>query len=710
MTTTAQSLAKWWERPFNISDVQLTPDEAQEMGADGLAAWMAEMGFTAVQIALPEMAGGEGTFLRAACDEDFYRDYLAALHARGIAAVPYLNVHWLREEEADAHPEWLQRLEDGEPSVPGYGAGVSPCVNSPWRDWALAKLREMIPRYGLDGIFLDGPAFYPRTCYCEACAEAFHEKFSGALPAWGSWGTRGWADFLDFRAESIERFVADCSAVASESGIALYMNNVSLSPMSWIYGNETRRLAPHLDILGNERANLYRGSPLTTPTWMPTVAAQALEPCAAGKPRVIYCCFRHLPWNYYPLTPVEMELFIAGVLAAGANPHIMGGKRYLAPLEATVRRMLHFNREHGALLGDTEPASRIAVLWSDSTSARYLAPGKGSAEQRKGAGEQINADEFYGCCELLTRAGAAFHLLDENAVEERGLTDCTTVFLPHAACVSEGLVQRLKEFLAEGGKLIGTFDSLTRDERAEQGDGRALSEVFGCTTEGEYLEGPARDFIEVCESVPELSQSLLPSPTRAVKVRCTDGKMLAWHYEPLPSAYYPLAQPAEPIPAIVEKHHPGGGRAVLFTGTFFGAYWHNRFPDYLKLVKALCLDEGDLPVQLEGAPQSVQIVLRRHRSQPALLIHLLNHTGEMQRPIESVLPLREVTVRISESFLSEQLGGEIGRCRASALPEDEDVPVSHDQGSVTVHCPTLSRWLTLVVRQSEPREAVARRR
>jgi len=123
--------ASWVERPFSISDVQLTRDEACTLGPEGLAEWMAGMGFTAVQVASPDMAGGEGTFLREPYEPAFYRDYFEALRRRGIAVVFYCNVHWLLDRDVGSHPDWPQRLEDGGPVPISYGSGSAPCVNSP---------------------------------------------------------------------------------------------------------------------------------------------------------------------------------------------------------------------------------------------------------------------------------------------------------------------------------------------------------------------------------------------------------------------------------------------------------------------------------------------------------------------------------------------------------------------------------------------------
>ncbi|HLJ14299.1 MAG TPA: hypothetical protein VKV15_07370, partial [Bryobacteraceae bacterium] len=69
-------------------------------------------------------------------------------------------------------------------------------------------------------------------------------------------------------------------------------------------------LAPYLDILGNERANVFNEPPQTTALWMVGAAVKILETQARsyGQQVVEYCCFRHLPWDYLGLRPLEYRL------------------------------------------------------------------------------------------------------------------------------------------------------------------------------------------------------------------------------------------------------------------------------------------------------------------------------------------------------------------------------------------------------------------
>ncbi len=98
---------------------------------------------------------------------------IEAAHEIGVKTPVYLSAG-LDEKMARRHPEWLRR---GDPSDavgwnrPGYHEF---CMNSPYLDYLLAQIEEVVRNYDCDGIFLDIVGV--RTCYCQNCIKTLLDE------------------------------------------------------------------------------------------------------------------------------------------------------------------------------------------------------------------------------------------------------------------------------------------------------------------------------------------------------------------------------------------------------------------------------------------------------------------------------------------------------------------------------------------------------
>jgi hypothetical protein len=723
--------AAWWREPLAISDLQLTLEELRALGAERAAARLAELGFTVQELAFPVLPGYEGSYLRAPWTPDEYRAFIHACHAHGVRITPYLNVHGFFVELAEKYPTWAQRFPDGGLAIQGNGRWVPPCYNGPWRDFALDAIAKLVTDYPVDGLFLDGPTFFARTCYCGACAARFREQTGLALPEWEAWDDPAWFAFLRFRAETLARLLADIrarlDALRSDEHLILYMNNASLGP-SWIGGRETRRLAPYLDILGNERANLFNSPPMLTPLWLAGAAVKILETQArrSGQPTVEYCCFRHLPWDYYGLPATEYRLHLAGVLANGAHPQVMGGLRYLdEPLRAVVRNLNMLQRRHPEVYCGSRSVANVALVWPQRTAdfgGRHLRlpsttplrrPPVAGEEAPIAPGSAVALDEFYGWAELLCRSGLPYDVLDDEALEEEpaALERYATLVLPSAQCLSDRACAAIEAFVHHGGHLIATGTASLCDEWDRTRSDFRLAAVFGAHYSGELLGPLPIDYLELVADracgpdggalLAGIEREVIPAPPSAVVVQPGGATVLATHLRQMQTRYLPLERDPQPKAAILVYEY-GKGTCVYLPGTFGAAYWHHHFPDYRRLLaNAVAWRTRPLvTLRLAGdgeavpAPETVEVTLRRAIG-GEWLVHLVNHTGTMSRPIERVLPVQGLEVALP--MLSHPRGSR--RLWARALVSQHDLPVRYEAGVPVVPMPVLDTYEVLVLRE-----------
>ncbi len=690
---------RWWHQALRISDIQVTPEEMRDMTPAGLAAVQAEMGFNLQHLAFPTLSGGEGTFLRGPWQPEEYRAYLRECHQRGIRVVPYTNVHWIIEPFSSEHPDWLQVDEQGTPIVLGYGKGNAPCMNTPWRDWAIAQVLGFLDEYDIDGLYLDGPTYFPRACYCAACRQLFATEEHAALPAWADRQDAAWPLFVAFRAASLARFVQDLRAAvkARKPDALLYMNNATLG-VNWPSSRDTRALAPHLDTLGSERANLFRGPALLDPYWMPGAAMHLLEtqsltadggPLPAPKsgvrrkPISLTVCFRHLPWDYYELPPAELRLFIAGGIAGGANMKVMGGLRFMSPaVREAVTDLLHFYRDHAGTLVGTRSLARTAVLWPQRT----IDFGGSWWSGVRGEWERLVQDEFCGVYEALLRSQTPLDVLDEPALAGLTPEHYTALALPNAECLGDAEVDALRAYVQQGGHLLLTGFPGVADADGRSREDFALAELMGLAKTGIHDRLPF-DYLQVSTDDERTAgcHPLLPAPEYAPQARPVDATVLGSFYDKLPSRYFPLNLAAHaPVGLAVKRF--GQGSCATFLGAVGAAYWRQRFPDYQTLLSRLTRGGSPPLIVVANVGSAVEV---SHRYQPATgehIVHLLNHAGDMERPRRRIIPVHDVSVSLQDASLAH----------ARALRSGHSLDVRRAGAGVQVTLPTLGDYEVLM--------------
>ena len=97
---------------------------------------------------------------------------IEAAHEIGVKTPVYLSAG-LDEKMARRHPEWLRRPKNDTISWenPGYHEF---CMNSPYLDYLIPQIEEVVQNYDCDGIFLDIVGV--RTCWCQNCVKTLLDE------------------------------------------------------------------------------------------------------------------------------------------------------------------------------------------------------------------------------------------------------------------------------------------------------------------------------------------------------------------------------------------------------------------------------------------------------------------------------------------------------------------------------------------------------
>jgi len=647
-------------------------------GVKALATWK-RYGFNVEQLL---HAIGEGYYAAfTPRREGALRDYVKAAHRRGIRIILYHNTHLLPPDMPERHDEWCMRDANGEP-VCGYGTFTMGCVTSSWGDW-LVENAALACRCGVDGIFSDGPN--PEGCHCDLCRAAFRE--SGATDDIPSAAFDRFGRSLAVR--FMRRLYEAVKAVAPD--VIVYQN-------LYVDGPDAQDFLPYNDLVGTEGGMLFYGPPARALLWKPSMAAKLLESVAGGKPTVVFAAADHKPWSLYAHAPSETKLLFAGSIANGAN--VWYGLH--APLDmlrgpsaAAAREITQFQLQHKQWYDQTESAARVALLHSPTSVSFYTtsideSDFYGGSGRAKAQGPGDVSRSSVGFASMLLRSQIPFDFLLESAtLDEMQRYGC--IILPTCPCLSNRVARTLREYVAGGGKLIAACDVGFFNELGERRARPVLADVLGVTFTGEWYDFATHDYIEATARgrlLRGVAQSLMPAPRHGLKVRTRQGSVVARFHAPMPGRYVPLTPLT--TPAIVLNRH-GKGRALYLAGDFGEFYAEYSTREHARIVVNAATHFAKPRVSLAGAPASVEITHRRKRDGSADIVHLINSTGGMSRPISEVVPLKDLTLSVHG----------IGPIRSavSLMTGRRLKPAADGRGLVRMALPELREYDVIVLKQ-----------
>lgn len=635
-------------------------------------------------------------------DFDMLRDYLPYARKYGIHVLAYLNMHWFAYEFADAHPGWEQLCSDGVAygrKNPLYGGGTTLCVNGGWRDWAMEMISEAM-KTGIDGIFLDGPVFFPDTCYCDACRAQFASRCGAEIPKVEDWSNPLWLRFVEFRNQSLARFLADSRAAVrsiNPDGVC-FLNAGSWQANTWRFGRGIDAVGPFEDFNGAEA--FFHPGPRDHSLLMWTATAKYMV--AGGKPAVVFSHAALGSWHYIPMPEWEGRLACAQTVACGANPWIavfdyaLDHSRDYAV--EPVKDMQGFLSAHEEYYTATESCADVALLNSSQTTTYYVSRRKEFyGDWGSGVEENLIADvgggmkqldwakmkqtcegvcdsSYMGYLSALTRSHIPFDVVLDDAISTNGLAQYKVLILPNSACLSDAQIDAIKQFVARGGSVIAEFETGAFDELGRPRKTNPLLQLFGIAEPGRMMRPVSHEeYIRVRESHPAMGEftpgRLIARP--AYSLLCTPADQVttpSFFLEEVGGSYKSLRGDSK-YPALVLSEL--GGR-VVYVPSLIGDFY-NRFKmaDYQMLVDSIVRWAHGEPFTIDvDCPQTVEVELRRSADRDRLLIHFVNATGDMQRPIAEIIPIRDVRVRVQCSSPS----------RIRALRAALDLPFTYANG------------------------------
>lgn len=553
---------------------------------------------------------------------DLLGEMIEACHKAGIRVPIYTTVVW-DELAWETHPEWRQLLPDGCIAGPA-GTPLKPgwknlCMNTAYADYVIAQIEEVMDLYEVDGWFIDIVRYLGGPCVCSTCLRQMQAE--GVDPT-----DRGQLRAFALAAE--RRFMARTSSAI-------------------------RAKDPRPTIFYNARLNI---------DWNPQLG---------NRPEVDH--FTHfeiesLPggfWGYdhFPLSVRYFQTFGVELLAMTGRFHTIwgdfGGLRNRAALSFECFQAL----AHGAAIsigdqlhprGRLEPAAyaRIGEVYreveryepwcADTVALPEIGVIVATTGISTHEGQFNEADR--GALHVLEQLKHQFQFLDAGS----DLSPYALVILPDEVPMNTALAEKLRAYLAAGGRLLITGRS---------GLDEGIGDFFLAREMGVHYVGPAPFAPDYLVPEPTLAEGIEPMhhscEQPGVQIRIEpDVQVLARSGAPYfnrtwdhfcSHQYAPLARITDD-PVIVQK-----GNIIYCARPLFQEYAESARRVH-KQVLANCIRRL-LPrprVGTHNLPSTAIVTVRKQRRD--LIVHLLHYVhqrrGKTLDIIEDVLPLYEVRLSV----------------------------------------------------------------
>ncbi len=692
----------WWaQEPLRIIDLATNMTRIDYREPALLTRQKAALGFNAEHLQVMGTAGGLSnlnfffrTRLAGSERPDYLGRYMPEARKNGLRVFVYFNVHWYTMVFASQHPDWRMIRENGQPLDKVYDTGADFCVNTPWREWVFEILRNLAAE-GIDGIFFDGPLFFPDACYCKYCRAKFQKLYGRDIPTKTKRTGKDYAQLVEFQANSLKEFLRDSNRILKgiRQELAFYING-GVRGSNGATGRLNRVLVEEQDLLGSEGG--FIGRDLTrVPLWKPGLTARMLETQAGGKPTIIFSAASHKPWTYSLLPGPELKLLYADTIANGAGVWMgITPFEFEEPEMQALAEMNRFVEKNKAYYREAKSEARVGVVWSDVTANFY----SGSVAQfidlnRPAPGTQIGSldGEFGGITESLLRAHVPFDVLDDVSLEKEPLDRYRAIFLPNVACMSDKVAARLKKYVENGGNVFADFETSLYDETGVRRADFALAGVFGANALGK-LAGPRNfDYMRVAAEHELLANGVkrefIPSPTYYVPVKANAGQVVLKYTVRLAGTYDGVPKTSDDPGLMVNR--VGKGSVIYMSGDLGNTISTFHTPELMRLAANVGRQFGGSLVQVENAAGSVEVVVRSQQGGRRMLVHLVNFTGEMTRPICQVE---------TQSRVRLTMDGGTAFTRASTLWGGKRLEVTRDaKGRTQVAVPGFGEYEVVVL-------------
>ncbi len=598
-------------------------------------------------------------------DRDLLAEMIEQCHPRGIKVVAYVHIGYENWILYDEHPNWVERDSDMSPMLVGRPEEVHMCPNSPYLDWKIKMLEEIVNNYNIDAMYFDGPSYFG-YCYCNYCQGRFRHEHDAFLPREEDWEDPMWKTYMEWRYQVLESaFIKMKRHIHAIKRIPIIYNNIThYHERCRRESRQPERLTKIADGILFENHRTQHNRPFYR------LGQHVCMGVATGKPTWIWWEYNVGDWSFQPCSDPELRLKFAEVLAHGATLGVF-------PFDAAwydpqgirvISECFGFQEANEERIFSVRPTRFLGHVFSRQTAEWY-----GAAKT-----DEKYCEPHSGMYKALFHAHAPLSFIIDQNVTYEYMKHYRIVCLNNMACMSEDQIAAIERYVDRGGNILVTHETSLYDERGVRRRNFGLAHVLGVDfvqfpqqfTEQIAPGYPVKDkgrkdwvmwtdvpvpggkppthsYMKITKEHPVtdgLIGKLLPIKSH-VYVNDRNDNSLGWQRGTSLHSH-PLGDETG-FPAVVAGTY-GKGKFVYIAGDVGEAYFDSQSIRLRNLVENAIrwFVDGELPVKV-AVPKNVEIAL--HEGKDRLIVYLVNFISDAMETSEEItetIPLHDVDIRI----------------------------------------------------------------
>lgn len=578
-------------------------------------------------------------------DTDPFGELVRGCRALGMKILARTDPHACRDDVQAAHPDWISTGPDGVPRR--HWANPSlwiTCALGPYNfEFMDAVHREIVSRYGVDGIFANRWAPQGGDCYCVHCRENFRRATGLDLPASSERTAPGRREYLEWRKARLTELWRHWDAtVRAANADARFVPN---GPPDFKTAGE----------LADIQFADYQARHGVMPPWANGRRAKEYRSVMDRKPvGGIFSVGVEEPyrWKDSVQSEPEVRLWVAEGTANGMRPWVtkFSGVLYDRRWLPVVQRIYQWHFEHERYLRNETPLARVALLYSEQTAAYHHGVADGDRPE----------DHVLGMYQALVEARVPFEMVHEARMTPERLAPFRLLILANAAALSADQCSAIRAFAAGGGSVLATFATSLFDDTGARRREFGLADLFGVSFTGR-IDGPLRNSYLSLDTAAtsgrrhEVLDGLEEAPRIINGVYRIDVSPTVDFPSPItliPS--YPDLPMEDVYPRVPHTttrelylREVGASRVAYVPWDISRTFWDVLAPDHGRLLRNLVRWAANEPpvVEVDG-PGVLDVTIWRQEA--SATVHLVNLTNPMmfKGPLREVVPVGPLRVRV----------------------------------------------------------------
>jgi hypothetical protein len=377
---------------------------------------------------------------------------------------------------------------------------------------------------------------------------------------------------------------------------------------------------------------LYRVS-VSEPLWWYGISLRYGQSIGRGKQILTLNMMAQTPFDQYGLTEQEIRLSIAEILANTGSPHF--ARYYPDRVDQQAWDYVYVNLNKAKDLEPyLEPRRSIkyaAVLFSQSSLDRF--------DHLKDKPAHLGS--LKGFTKALLQEHLLFDILTEADLQRLG--EYQVLVLPNASCLTAKAKELIRQFVAQGGGVVASYETGMYDEAGYRTPVDDFSELFGVSYIPEPPQFGGFDVYMLLEGEHELPVQLpvgklVPTGGIQMGVVPVSSQVVASALGGAAVHYGPLGEQTG-FPAVLLSQPGDQGRVVYLAPPLGNRFLEFGVSAHRELITAAVrwAAGAEPPVWLENAPRTMALTGFQQNGGNRLVFHMVNSVRD-----ETILPIVEI--------------------------------------------------------------------